>query len=75
MAGGMMDNVISSKLYRSGSIGYVSRSGGMSNELNNICCRNGMSLADNVSYWLRNCYVVLVCAEILQSCNPTVHSA
>jgi ATP citrate (pro-S)-lyase len=48
MAGGMMDNVISSKLYRSGSIGYVSRSGGMSNELNNICCRNGMSLADIV---------------------------
>lgn len=40
-----MDNVIASKLYRSGSIGYVSRSGGMSNELNNICCRNGMPLA------------------------------
>ena len=30
----MMDNIISSKLYRSGSVGYVSKSGGMSNELN-----------------------------------------
>ncbi|KAF9788688.1 ATP-citrate synthase [Thelephora terrestris] len=35
-SGGMMDNIISSKLYRSGSVGYVSKSGGMSNELNNI---------------------------------------
>lgn len=34
--GGMMDNVIASKLYRPGSVAYVSRSGGMSNELNNI---------------------------------------
>lgn len=34
--GGMMDNIISSKLYRPGSVGYVSKSGGMSNELNNI---------------------------------------
>ena len=32
----MMDNIISSKLYRPGSVGYVSKSGGMSNELNNI---------------------------------------
>ncbi|WFD44351.1 ATP citrate synthase [Malassezia psittaci] len=35
-SGGMMDNIVSSKLYRPGSIGYVSKSGGMSNELNNI---------------------------------------
>lgn len=35
-SGGMMDNIISSKLYRAGSVGYVSKSGGMSNELNNI---------------------------------------
>lgn len=34
--GGMMDNIVSSKLYRKGSVGYVSKSGGMSNELNNI---------------------------------------
>ncbi|KAE9389757.1 ATP-citrate synthase [Gymnopus androsaceus JB14] len=35
-SGGMMDNILSSKLYRPGSVGYVSKSGGMSNELNNI---------------------------------------
>merc|ERR1711936_1230040 len=34
--GGMLDNIIRSKLYRPGSVAYVSRSGGMSNELNNI---------------------------------------
>lgn len=37
--GGMLDNVISSKLYRPGSVAYVSRSGGLSNELNNILSR------------------------------------
>ncbi|KAH8113944.1 hypothetical protein DFH11DRAFT_1544676 [Phellopilus nigrolimitatus] len=35
-SGGMMDNIIASKLYRAGSVGYVSKSGGMFNELNNI---------------------------------------
>jgi ATP citrate (pro-S)-lyase len=34
--GGMIDNIIGSKLYRPGSVGYVSKSGGMSNELNNL---------------------------------------
>ncbi|GAA5915526.1 hypothetical protein JCM8208_007477, partial [Rhodotorula glutinis] len=34
--GGMIDNILASKLYRAGSVGYVSKSGGMSNELNNI---------------------------------------
>uniref|UniRef100_A0A671R9Y8 ATP-citrate synthase n=1 Tax=Sinocyclocheilus anshuiensis TaxID=1608454 RepID=A0A671R9Y8_9TELE len=34
--GGMLDNILASKLYRPGSVAYVSRSGGMSNELNNI---------------------------------------
>ncbi|TKR58270.1 hypothetical protein L596_029737 [Steinernema carpocapsae] len=38
--GGMMDNIIASKLYRPGSVAYVSRSGGMSNELNNIISQN-----------------------------------
>ncbi|KAI8049654.1 citrate synthase-like protein [Syncephalis plumigaleata] len=37
--GGMMDNIVASKLYRAGSVGYVSKSGGMSNELNNILSR------------------------------------
>jgi ATP citrate (pro-S)-lyase len=44
-SGGMMDNIISSKLYRAGSVGYVSKSGGMSNELNNI-----LSLTTNGVY-------------------------
>ncbi|KDN37242.1 ATP-citrate synthase [Tilletiaria anomala UBC 951] len=44
-SGGMMDNIISSKLYRAGSVGYVSKSGGMSNELNNI-----LSLTTNGTY-------------------------
>lgn len=35
-SGGMMDNIVDSKLYRPGSVAYVSKSGGMSNELNNI---------------------------------------
>ncbi|KAK6634855.1 hypothetical protein RUM44_000102 [Polyplax serrata] len=34
--GGMMDNILHSRLYQPGSVAYVSRSGGMSNELNNI---------------------------------------
>uniref|UniRef100_A0A914GUN2 ATP-citrate synthase n=1 Tax=Globodera rostochiensis TaxID=31243 RepID=A0A914GUN2_GLORO len=38
--GGMMDNILASKLYRAGSVAYVSRSGGMSNELNNIISHN-----------------------------------
>ena len=38
--GGMLDNIIMSKLYRPGSVAYVSKSGGMSNELNNIVSRN-----------------------------------
>ena len=40
-----MDNIIASKLYRPGSVGYVSKSGGMSNELNNI-----LSLVTNGTY-------------------------
>ena len=38
--GGMLDNVMASKLYRPGSVAYVSRSGGLSNELNNVISRN-----------------------------------
>lgn len=42
--GGMIDNIIASKLYRPGSVAYVSRSGGMSNELNNIVFPNSSKL-------------------------------
>jgi ATP citrate (pro-S)-lyase len=37
--GGMLDNIVMSRLYRPGSVGYVSKSGGMSNELNNMVAR------------------------------------
>lgn len=37
--GGMLDNIVSSKLFRSGSVSFVSRSGGLSNELSNIISR------------------------------------
>ena len=42
--GGMMDNIIHSRLYRPGNVGYVSKSGGMSNELNHLIsrCTNGV---------------------------------
>ncbi|KNZ64439.1 ATP citrate (Pro-S)-lyase [Puccinia sorghi] len=43
--GGMIDNIISSKLYRPGSVAYISKSGGMSNELNKI-----LSLTTNGMY-------------------------
>ncbi|KAG9126630.1 citrate synthase [Ceratobasidium sp. 392] len=44
-SGGMMGNIIASKLYRTGSVDYVSKSGGMSNELN-----NNLSLVTNGTY-------------------------
>jgi ATP citrate (pro-S)-lyase len=47
--GGMLDNVIASRLYRPGSIGYVSRSGGLSNELNSICARVADGIYEGVA--------------------------
>jgi ATP citrate (pro-S)-lyase len=47
--GGMMDNIVASKLYRKGSVGYVSKSGGMSNELNNIICNNTDGVYEGVA--------------------------
>uniref|UniRef100_A0A7E4VQE2 ATP-citrate synthase n=1 Tax=Panagrellus redivivus TaxID=6233 RepID=A0A7E4VQE2_PANRE len=47
--GGMMDNILASKLYRPGSVGYVSRSGGMSNELNNIIAHNTDGVFEGVA--------------------------
>ncbi len=38
--GGTLDNLIESKLHRPGHVAYLSKSGGMSNELNNIIARN-----------------------------------
>ncbi|XP_072311644.1 ATP-citrate synthase isoform X2 [Eucyclogobius newberryi] len=47
--GGMLDNILSSKLYRPGSVAYVSRSGGMSNELNNIISRTTDGVYEGVA--------------------------
>ena len=37
---GTIENIIESRLHRPGSVAYVSKSGGLSNELNNIIARN-----------------------------------
>ncbi|XP_011620233.1 ATP-citrate synthase isoform X1 [Takifugu rubripes] len=47
--GGMLDNILASKLYRPGSVAYVSRSGGMSNELNNIISRTTDGVFEGVA--------------------------
>lgn len=47
--GGMLDNILASKLYRPGSVAYVSRSGGMSNELNNIIALNADGVNEGIA--------------------------
>merc|ERR1719377_175830 len=47
--GGMLDNIVMSRLYRAGSVAYISKSGGMSNELNNIICRNTDGVYEGVA--------------------------
>lgn len=62
--GGMMDNILASRLYRPGrysftiffpnynknfSVAYVSRSGGMSNELNNILNRHTNGVFEGIA--------------------------
>merc|ERR1719386_504173 len=47
--GGALENITMSKLYRKGSVCYVSKSGGMSNELNNIIARSSDGVCDGVA--------------------------
>lgn len=47
--GGMIDNIIASRLYRPGSVSYVSKSGGMSNELNNIIGRETDGVLEGIA--------------------------
>jgi ATP citrate (pro-S)-lyase len=47
--GGAIENITMSKLYRKGSVAYVSKSGGMSNELNNIIARSSDGVCDGVA--------------------------
>ena len=46
---GMLDNIIDSKLHRPGSVAYVSKSGGLSNELNKIISMNADGIYEGVA--------------------------
>jgi len=47
--GGTIDNIIESKLHRPGSVGFVSKSGGLSNEAYNIISRNTDGLYEGIA--------------------------
>ena len=46
---GTIDNILESKLYRPGSVGFVSKSGGMLNEMFNIIARNSDGIYEGVA--------------------------
>jgi len=46
---GTVDNILACKLNRPGSVAYVSKSGGLSNELNNIIARNADGVHEGVA--------------------------
>ena len=46
---GMVENIVASKLYRQGSVGFVSKSGGMSNEMYNVISRNSNGLYEGIA--------------------------
>jgi ATP citrate (pro-S)-lyase len=48
-AGGTIENIIESKLHRLGSVGFVSKSGGLSNEAYNIIARNTNGLYEGIA--------------------------
>ncbi len=48
-AGGTIENIIDSKLHRPGSVGFVSKSGGLSNEAYNILARNTDGLYEGIA--------------------------
>jgi ATP citrate (pro-S)-lyase len=48
-AGGTIENIIDSKLHRAGSVGFVSKSGGLSNEAYNIIARNTNGLYEGIA--------------------------
>ncbi len=47
--GGTVENIISSKLYRPGSVGFVSKSGGMSNEMYNLVSQNSDGIYEGIA--------------------------
>lgn len=46
---GMLDNIIAARLHRQGSVAYVSKSGGMSNEINNIIALNSDGVYEGIA--------------------------
>lgn len=48
-AGGAVENLLLAKLYRPGSVGYTTKSGGMSNELNNIVALNTDGVREGIA--------------------------
>ena len=47
--GGTIENIVESKLHRPGSVGFVSKSGGLSNEAYNIIARNTDGLFEGIA--------------------------
>lgn len=47
--GGTIENIVESKLHRPGSVGFVSKSGGMSNEMYNIIARNSDGIVEGIA--------------------------
>ena len=47
--GGMIDNITASRLHRPGSVAFVSKSGGLLNELNNIISRNSDGVYEGIA--------------------------
>lgn len=50
---GTIDNIVTCKLHRPGSVGFVSKSGGMSNELYNVLARTTDGLYEGACMLLR----------------------
>ncbi|KAI7836807.1 hypothetical protein COHA_009351 [Chlorella ohadii] len=48
-AAGTLDNIVACKLYRPGSVGFVSKSGGMSNELYNVIARAADGIFEGIA--------------------------
>lgn len=48
-AAGTLENIVACKLYRPGSVGFVSKSGGMSNELYNVVSRAADGIYEGIA--------------------------
>eukprot|EP00894_Picocystis_sp_ML_P002377 jgi/Pico_ML_1/52894/g3534.t1 len=60
---GTLDNIIACKLYRPGSVGFVSKSGGMSNEAYNILARNTDGLYEDHGPNVSGAHNTIVCSR------------